>query len=53
VEIGATQLVGTEVERIVAGIRNPPAGQSRPTVYGTGDSANKIAAILEQANLRQ
>jgi UDP-GlcNAc3NAcA epimerase len=46
VEIGATRLVGTDAERITRAICEPAGKMRVESVYGAGDSAERIAAVL-------
>ncbi|MFQ5845032.1 MAG: UDP-N-acetyl glucosamine 2-epimerase [Planctomycetota bacterium] len=47
VDAGWNALVGTDPDRIVAALREPPQGAGHPALYGDGDAAERIAALLQ------
>jgi UDP-N-acetylglucosamine 2-epimerase len=46
VDSGWNVLCGTDPARIVAALKSPPRGRTRPQLYGDGHAAEKIAALL-------
>jgi len=46
VDQGWNVLVATNPERIAAALRDPPRGSERPPLYGDGNAASRIAAVL-------